>query len=82
MPTQPRLRVLAEWLQVTPEWLRYGGTEPSPPELNFKSVEVPREIHLMLRDYKLLNEDSKQLFDSTLTTILALQGNRHSTSVI
>lgn len=25
IPTQDKLRVLANWLQVTPEWLRFGG---------------------------------------------------------
>lgn len=79
LPTQSRLCVLAEWLQITPEWLRYGGAEPPLPELNLKSVEVPRDIHLMLRDYKLLSEDSKKIFDNTLTSILAIQANRPNT---
>ena len=25
IPTQDKLRILAGWLQVTPEWLRFGG---------------------------------------------------------
>lgn len=76
IPNQTRLCVLAKWLHVTPEWLRYGSAAPALPEINLKNVELPREIHLMLRDYKLLSDESKQLFDLTLKTILALQSNK------
>lgn len=74
IPTQPRLCVLAAWLQVTPEWLRYGDGIATSPESNFKNVAVPREIFLIVKDYNLLNADAKQIFDATLASMLAVQG--------
>lgn len=31
IPTQEKLRILAQWLEVTPEWLRFGGEQNSLP---------------------------------------------------
>jgi transcriptional regulator with XRE-family HTH domain len=45
IPGQEKLRVLAEWLGRSTEWLRYGGIAPT---------ERPREIASMNLDYELM----------------------------
>jgi len=71
MPTQSRLCVLAKWLEVTPEWLRYGDALLA--EIDLNSGEVPREIYLMVRDFHMLSDHSQQLFLTTVASMLALQ---------
>lgn len=73
MPTQPRICLLADWLQVTPEWLRYGNADARRPEIDLITGEVSREIYLMLRDFHMLSDHSKQLFLNTVSAMLALQ---------
>lgn len=73
IPTQPRLCVLASWLKVTPEWLRYGDEIASTSTRDVKSVEVSQEIFLMVKDYKLLSADAKEIFNATLSSMLAIQ---------
>lgn len=45
IPGQDKLRILAEWLGRSTEWLRYGGPASS---------DMPREIATMTLDYELM----------------------------
>jgi hypothetical protein len=45
IPGQDKLRILAEWLGRSSEWLRYGGGA---------SADIPRETAAMTLDYELM----------------------------
>jgi transcriptional regulator with XRE-family HTH domain len=56
IPTQEKLRILANWLGVTAEWLRYGGeqTHSKVPVLTGDSAELPERFESA--DVKLLTD--------------------------
>lgn len=58
IPTQEKLRILANWLGVTAEWLRYGGETTHPtlslPNGNGEATELPERFESA--DVKLLTD--------------------------
>ncbi|MDP2808940.1 MAG: helix-turn-helix domain-containing protein [Rhodocyclaceae bacterium] len=60
MPTQDKLRALAAWLGVTPEWLRFG--EADAPAAAYSAREpVPTESDLeLMRAFRRLNAGHRQ----------------------
>jgi hypothetical protein len=60
IPTQEKMRVLAEWLGVSAEWLRYGGEERNarPGEL---TDAIERKNLRMLADMHLLAPHEQQI---------------------
>lgn len=71
-PTQPKICVLARWLGVTQVWLRYGsGAQCSPGQIEMRAIS--RDVEMIVNDYRHLDAHSKQIFDTTLSTMLALQ---------
>lgn len=70
IPTQDRLVLLAAWLQVRPDWLRYNSHAVQ------LDATVDEKVRLeqisLLRDIALLNEDQKVLV-AGLVNILRLQ---------
>lgn len=81
IPTQDRLLILAEILETTPHWLRFGegaGKE----KLRTIRGPVPREIALMFEDIRRLDSSSRDLLDTLVQKMLnhqeALTPNRPS----
>ena len=73
MPTQRRVCVLAEWLEVTPEWLRFGDADMREREGNLIAGKISRDIFLIAKDYRMLDDHSRIIFDNTLKHLLKLQ---------
>lgn len=75
IPSQDKIRTLAAWLNVAPEWLRYGGLEK-------KSKGSPRQTippymtleEQMLVDFRALNDSNKAIGRGIMATLLNLQG--------
>lgn len=57
IPTQGRLRVLADWLGVSSEWLRFGAPAPLPGQACQEAVGVADapEMHALLVDIERLD---------------------------
>ena len=73
MPTQSRVSVLAEWLEVTPEWLRFGDPDTFERKGSLIAGEISRDIFLIAKDYRMLDDHSRIIFDNTLKQLLKLQ---------
>lgn len=57
-PTQERLHVLARWLNVSPQWLRFG--EPPEPSLALSDASaIHHKEVLLLDDFSRLDENSQ-----------------------
>ena len=70
IPTQDRLVLLANWLQVRPDWLRYNTDAVQLDATVDEKVRM--EQASLLRDISLLHEDQKKLV-AGLVNILRLQ---------
>ena len=70
IPTQDRLVLLASWLQVRPDWLRYN-THADNVDTNTDEALRIEQISIA-RDLALLRDDQKELV-AGLVTILKLQ---------
>lgn len=73
IPSQDKLKALAAWLGVTPEWLRFGETEA--PAVQYSAREpVPTESDLeLLRQFRRLSTGNRQIVRELLLTMLRVQ---------
>lgn len=72
IPTQEKLRPLAQWLGVQPEWLRFGGGEEkageaSEPSLRFESADVK-----LIADLQRLDETYRIIAREMIRTLLRI----------
>lgn len=69
IPTQDKMRTLAEWLHVSIEWLRFGGDEnvsaTSTPASVFKSMELK-----MISDLRLLDDHHQMMVREFIRILL------------
>ena len=69
IPTQEKLRVLASWLQVSPDWLRYGEGNSE-----FSSFEgLPKRDTRTLTDLARLTPTNRDLVDDIIGAFLKSQ---------
>lgn len=73
LPTQSKMEILAQWLGVTAEWLRFGKDPQAMADDQIEKIAVSREVEMIVNDYRKLNEHSKFLFDRMLFTMLSSQ---------
>lgn len=60
IPTQPKMRVLADWLGVTPEWLRFGGERTEPAGRRATDVGPTHAEVEMLTQFRSLGDNTKE----------------------
>lgn len=58
IPTQDKIRLLADWLGVTPEWLRFGGIQT--PVLRESQRYAPQNLKI-IADIERLDEHGQKL---------------------
>ncbi len=77
IPTQDKLRLLASWLGVSAEWLRFGegGAAARHVAQAERAPYNSPEIEL-LGNYKLLSSDHKQVVREVVLTLLRLERKR------
>lgn len=75
-PTQERLHVLARWLNVSPQWLRFGEAPEHPPLAANDVSTIPHKNVLMLADFKLLDERSQAVVLDLIHSLLRHHGLR------
>ena len=63
MPTQPKLKVLAEWLRVTSEWLRFGPENTEEGKLPVFSGPVPTASQVAVEVGRLKEVDQMLVLD-------------------
>lgn len=73
IPTQDKIKTLASWLGVTPEWLRYGETDA--PHIQYTAKEpAPTESDMeLVRQFRLLSTGNRQVVRELLLAMLRVQ---------
>ena len=74
IPSQDKLVVLAAWLGVSPEWLRYGPTNPTPATQLQQAVAVfePDDL-VFFRSYRKLTPEYRLAVREVVLTLLRVQ---------
>ncbi len=73
LPTHERLSLIARWLRVSPQWLRYGeGAKVTESLSDSKNVIPPHEVRL-LSDFRLLDGESQAIVCELLRSLLKLR---------
>lgn len=78
MPTQDKLRTLAQWLQVRIEWLRFGGD--AQPLKSAESANALRSSDLkLIADLRMLDDSHRQIVREFIRILLRNYRTRVST---
>ncbi len=81
IPAQDKLVVLAAWLGVSPEWLRYGPTQPTHANQLQQAVAAFEPDDLaFFRSYRKLPEDYRTVVREVTLTLLRIQSRGSSRS--
>lgn len=73
IPTQEKIHIIAHWLGVSAQWLRYGdGAEPS-----LKDVYLePRDFRL-IKDLRQLHQSERMLIEKMVEALLGARQHQH-----
>lgn len=76
IPTQDKIKTLAVWLGVTPEWLRFG--EADAPRAGYAAKEPqPTESDLeLVRQFRRLNVGNRQVLREIVLSMLRVQRHK------
>lgn len=77
IPTQDKLRTLADWLAVPVEWLRFGGEEHRQDSRGTSGNGRPEDMKL-LSDLKLLSEGDRQIVREFVRILVRTTRERQS----
>lgn len=81
IPAQDKLVVLAAWLGVSPEWLRYGPAQATPATRLQEAVAAFESEDLaFFRSYRKLTADSRAVVREITLTLLRLQSRSSNRS--
>jgi len=80
LPSQEKIRALALWLDVPPQWLRFGEAERKEDrtQMTAKQDAVPYKIEpgWVTRKFELLNEPHKKMVLEIVHALLRLEGKQ------
>ena len=76
IPSQDKIRTLAEWLNVSPEWLRFGdgGKKVTEEKSAGRRTIAPQLLH----DLANLNDEHLTIVRELVSTLLRLEGEQRS----
>jgi hypothetical protein len=80
LPSQDKLRVMALWLNVSPQWLRFGEAEMDNGRRNqviqqeLKAYKPDQQ--LLLEKFRLLNEHHRRLTLEIIQSLLKAEGKK------
>ena len=69
-PTQERLHVLARWLNVSPQWLRFGEAPKQSGLAANDAASIPHNEILMLTDFRRLDQRSQAVVRDLIGSLL------------
>jgi hypothetical protein len=77
LPSQDKIRALALWLDVSPQWLRYGDAETAPARtLRQESAAYRADPDWVSKKYEALNDAHKKMVAELLVALLRLERKR------
>ena len=66
IPTQDKVHIIARWIGVSPQWLRFGEVDPSTGEASGMDA---RDLQLV-NDVRLLSEPEREVIRAMITALL------------
>ena len=77
LPSQDKLRALALWLEVSPQWLRFGeGDGSAGRTLRQEGVAYRVEPGGLAKKFEALNDSHKRMVVELIAALLRLEGKR------
>ncbi len=78
LPSQDKIRVLAQWLGVPPQWLRFGEVERNEGHFSAKqeSATYRTETAALTKKFEALNEPHKKMVLELIHALLRLEGKQ------
>jgi len=77
LPSQDKIRALALWLEVSPQWLRYGeGESVSPRGVRQETASYRADPAWVSKKYDALNDGHKKMVTELLVALLRLERKR------
>ncbi len=76
LPTQDKLRTLAQWLEVSPQWLRYGEAERSHAAARQDGATYAVDSAWLGRKFDSLSEPHKKMVLEITRALLRLEGKQ------
>jgi transcriptional regulator with XRE-family HTH domain len=78
LPSQDKIRALALWLEVSPQWLRYGEGEAAPAARSLRQdpASYRADAAWLSRKYEALNDAHKKMIVELTIALLRLEGKR------
>lgn len=73
LPTQPKLIILAKWLNIEPQWLRYGEGKVFVPNPLPNDPALAHSDLLVLKDFHLLDDAHRDLVHALVENLLEQQ---------
>lgn len=76
IPSQDKLVVLARWLKVSPEWLRFGDASRTPAKARQAAREHPAEydVRALTTMIELLSEENRDAIAKIISALLDSEG--------
>ena len=76
LPTQDKVRTLAQWLEVSPQWLRYGEAERSHAAARQDTAAYAVESGWLAKKFDSLSEPHKKMVLEIARALLRLEGKQ------
>jgi transcriptional regulator with XRE-family HTH domain len=76
LPSQDKVRALALWLEVSPQWLRYGEGEAPARAMRQESAAYRADPGWVAKKYEALNDGHKKTVAEIIVALLRLEGKR------
>lgn len=80
LPSQDKIRALALWLDVSPQWLRFGEAEYRPARLHSALKQEVASYRVdggwLVRKFEALNEPHKRVVTEVVIALLRLEGKQ------
>src|SRR3989442_150813 len=76
LPTQDKVRTLAQWLEVSPQWLRYGEAERSHAAARQDSATYAVDSAWLGRKFDSLSEPHRKMVLEITRALLRLEGKQ------
>ena len=82
IPSQDKLVVLARWLKVSPEWLRFGNASRTPAKTREATREPPAEYdaRALITMIELLSDENRDAVCRIITALLNSEGKTITTA--
>jgi len=76
LPTQDKVRTLAQWLEVSPQWLRYGEAERSHAAARQETAAYAVDSAWLGRKFDSLSEPHRKMVLEITRALLRLEGKQ------